>query len=422
MNQSLNTAPIISIVVPVYNVELYLSDCLKSLREQTFQDIEIICVNDGSKDDSLQILTVAASCDPRIRIISKANGGLSSARNAGIQHARGRYIMFVDSDDFLVDTACQRVFETFTETEADLVVFGINIHPPEAGEDWVVSSTSPRNKYYSLFHPDIVFKEQSKPFAVRTACSTELLRATGILFDETVKYGEDMVFLFMLYPRAKTTAFISDKLYWYRYMRDDSLMATRSNDMKVKVKEHFLIIKRVMTDWRLLGLLETYPVELLNWALHYVLYDIRVQERDAQVELLKGLRDELIEAFCDVDLLSHPKLNSSARQIYVAIIEMSFENSDPPISNSLFDEYNMHNPNIDESTTSLSVLRHHAFRNIGRKIIPRPIIDVLKRLEGSSQPRVEADKLADTLQLLLNEYDERKSSGSLYPVSIEKLS
>ena len=92
----------ISIIVPVYNVEAYLPQCLDSLINQTYQDLEIICVNDGSTDGSLEILQKYQSKDKRIKVVSQKNQGLSGARNTGISQATGEWIMFVDSDDYLL--------------------------------------------------------------------------------------------------------------------------------------------------------------------------------------------------------------------------------------------------------------------------------------------------------------------------------
>lgn len=93
--------PKVSIIVPVYNVEKYLAKCLDSLVNQTLKDIEIICINDGSTDNSLEILNTYAQKDSRITIIDKKNEGVSAARNTGLNISKGEYIMFVDSDDYL---------------------------------------------------------------------------------------------------------------------------------------------------------------------------------------------------------------------------------------------------------------------------------------------------------------------------------
>ena len=102
--------PKISIIIPIFNVENYLAKCLDSIINQTLMDIEIICVNDGSKDNSVDILNTYAQRDKRITIINKANGGLSSARNAGIRVANGEYICFLDSDDYFEFNACERLY------------------------------------------------------------------------------------------------------------------------------------------------------------------------------------------------------------------------------------------------------------------------------------------------------------------------
>ena len=96
-----------SIIIPVYNVEAYLQDCLESVLRQSFPDWEAICVNDGSTDVSLAILEEYAAKDSRFRIFSQVNGGLSSARNAGLKVAKGNYVLFLDSDDWLEKNALE---------------------------------------------------------------------------------------------------------------------------------------------------------------------------------------------------------------------------------------------------------------------------------------------------------------------------
>ena len=115
---------VISIIVPVYNVEKYLSQCMDSLINQTFRDIEIICVNDGSTDGSLEILEQYAKKDYRIKIFTQKNTGLSGARNTGIEHATGCYTMFVDSDDWIDLDTCENAFSIANQYKVDLVLWG----------------------------------------------------------------------------------------------------------------------------------------------------------------------------------------------------------------------------------------------------------------------------------------------------------
>lgn len=121
--ESINHNPKISVIVPVYNVENYLRECLDSVINQTFEDIEIICVNDGSTDGSLTILKEYWRHDSRFTIISQENGGLSSARNAGLKVARGDYIYFLDSDDYIELDALQQLYDLSREKDLDMVLF-----------------------------------------------------------------------------------------------------------------------------------------------------------------------------------------------------------------------------------------------------------------------------------------------------------
>lgn len=112
----------ISIIIPVYNVELYLEECLISVTEQSYRNLEIILVDDGSTDKSLWIMQKFAERDDRIRIISQINNGASSARNRGISISTGKYILFVDSDDFIEKYAVEKLYERTVETQSDITV------------------------------------------------------------------------------------------------------------------------------------------------------------------------------------------------------------------------------------------------------------------------------------------------------------
>ena len=111
----------VSVIVPVYNVEKYLDVCLDSLINQTFDDFEIICINDGSTDSCLNILRQYAKLDRRIKIFSQKNLGLSAARNAGMKQANGEYIVFVDSDDFLSPVALEKMHTNMSENDTDFM-------------------------------------------------------------------------------------------------------------------------------------------------------------------------------------------------------------------------------------------------------------------------------------------------------------
>ena len=134
---------LISVIVPAYNVEDYLGECLDSIINQTFTDIEIICVNDGSVDSTLDIFNDYASRDERINVISQENKGLSGARNTGLKHAKGKYIYFMDSDDYLEVNALERMYSAAEEKSADIVFFKLINFDDGTGEKY-------QTRYYDM--------------------------------------------------------------------------------------------------------------------------------------------------------------------------------------------------------------------------------------------------------------------------------
>lgn len=277
--------PTLSVIVPVYNVEDYLDACLDSLQAQTFTDIEMVCVNDGSPDGSRNILARRQSQDSRIVIVDKPNGGLSSARNAGINAARGVYIGFLDADDRFTANACQRIAETFAKTDADVVTFGGYCNPAEAATPWITLKLSPRDVVYDGFSPNLMFKEQSTPY-IRTACRKAFLDENGIRFEEALPFGEDQVFFFDIYPNSRKTALISDKLYEYRIEREGSLTSKTNDDLEVKSRKHLPMTKRIFSAWKKRFGLEEYSSEIISWSIEFVLYGLFCLPENVRNELL----------------------------------------------------------------------------------------------------------------------------------------
>lgn len=283
--------PVLSIIVPVYNVEDYLDACLDSLQAQTFSDIEMVCVNDGSPDGSREILAKRQKEDARIVVVDKPNGGLSSARNAGINAARGTYIGFLDADDRFTPNACQRIAETFQQTNADVVTFGGYCSPAEAATPWITLKLSPRDVVYNGFQPALMFEEQSTPY-IRTACRKAFLDEYGIRFEEALPFGEDQVFFFDIYPNSRKTALISDKLYEYRIEREGSLTSKTNDDLEVKSRKHLPMTKRIFGTWKKRFRLQEFNSEIVSWSIEFVLYGLFC--------LPEGVRNELLSEYARI--------------------------------------------------------------------------------------------------------------------------
>lgn len=279
----------LSVIVPVYNVEDYIDRCLESLACQSLSDIEILCVNDGSTDGSPEHLHKWADRDSRIKVLNKPNGGLSSARNAGIAEASAKYVCFVDSDDRLYPNACEDIVRMMDESDVDVLTFGATCVPGEAVTSWLYDVLSPRNITYDGFDLDILFKESSRPFAWRMACNADFLRKNRILFDEDVRFGEDQIFCFAVYPRSSKTRFSSMKLYEYLAARPGSLMDRMNADVCAKMLEHVNIVEHIFSDWKELGILNRYAEQMMRWALDFCLYELIRVPQDKFLEVTDKL-------------------------------------------------------------------------------------------------------------------------------------
>ena len=215
-----------SIIIPVYKVESYLRDCLDSVLGQTFAEWEAICVDDGSTDGSSDILADYASRDSRIHVITQANGGLSAARNTGLGHARGDYILFLDSDDWLEPDTLNCIHSSLTthpsSLPTDLLCFG---GWREEQEERLAPSTYPTGwDYYNhqaLAHHDFPF------VCVVLRCYRRLfLEHNNLRFREGILH-EDNHFTPRACLAAGKVAVIANPLYHYR-IREGSIMTTRS--------------------------------------------------------------------------------------------------------------------------------------------------------------------------------------------------
>ena len=221
----MTSSPLVSILVPLYNQERYLDTCMRTICNQTYKNLEIIVVNDGSTDKSPQILDIFAKNDSRIKVVNKQNEGLVNARRDGYREATGDYIAFVDSDDLLPLNAIEILVRNMLQTDVDLVIgsmqrklgflkqnsqkgnFPINkvVHQPELFE-----------KYFSGFFGEHCFyvsmwAKLFKKSAIDRALQETELFATRIRF-----MGEDLHFNMKLFPYLQSMYMIDDLVYYYR--------------------------------------------------------------------------------------------------------------------------------------------------------------------------------------------------------------
>lgn len=248
---------LVSIIVPAYNVEKNIPYCLDSLINQTYKNIEIICVNDGSKDSSLDIIKEYAAKDDRIRIVDKKNGGLSSARNAGIDIAEGEYYAFVDSDDFVDVRYTQRLMELIKEHSADISrcrgrgVTSYDYVEPTPENPPVISE---RNAHEALeiFYDDKFYGWYADDAPVVWNCLYKAEIFNDLRFEEKLRKCEDECFTREAFSRCDKIVYTDERLYFY-YNREDSLIHSKTNDPEFDFNMFLNIHKRRQSCFKQFG-------------------------------------------------------------------------------------------------------------------------------------------------------------------------
>lgn len=212
----------ISIIVPVYNVEFFLPQCIDSIRQQSYQEWELLLVNDGSLDESGIICDSYAQIDNRIRVFHKENGGVSSARNRGIKEANGEWITFVDSDDFVGELYLQGLAAPLLEgNQVDFVHGGCTNY-----ENGRISTVNQYYEYYLGNDKGRLFRS-FRGLVFSKLFRTAILREKGLLFDEGMRIAEDMAFTLDYLAFVDNYAFVPEVGYYYR--RDNFNSATHKN-------------------------------------------------------------------------------------------------------------------------------------------------------------------------------------------------
>lgn len=221
----------ISIVVPVYKSEKTLAGCLDSLLAQTYSDIEVVCVIDGSPDSCGEICDAYAQKDARVKSIKRENGGVSSARNRGIEEACGEYLMFVDSDDTVTPDYCEKMWKAHAETGADLVICGFHHWyvgrdvPKSPSNPGVYDTNSYGEEFLKLYQEGFLNMPWNKLFKKEYAGR----------FDTSLSLGEDLLFNMDYLEKCGKIAVISDTLLNYIQEEKGNTLSTKKRDNKLEI-------------------------------------------------------------------------------------------------------------------------------------------------------------------------------------------
>ena len=239
----------VSVIVAIYNVSEYLERCVLSISEQTYSKLQIILVNDGSTDDSLNKCLELQKQDSRIEVINKENGGVSSARNAGIEAAGGKWICFVDGDDFLEKDAIQKTINEIDDSSvllADYYVDAKKNNREECfllGEDRVITSQEDK---LELIKNCFVRTKIAEPKIITLIgvpwaklYRTDLIKDNGIRFDEKVRKMQDAIFNLEVFRKADKLVYKHD-MHVYHYVQNDQSVTHKANPEYKDIIDEFM--------------------------------------------------------------------------------------------------------------------------------------------------------------------------------------
>lgn len=217
--------PLVSILTPCYNVESYLPQCLDSIVNQTYGNLQIVLIDDGSKDGTWNILQSYAAQDSRVEVYHQENQGVAATRNHLLEKVKGDYVLFVDSDDWIEPNMVEFLVEKSRTKNADIVVCGMVKNDEACGKEYreeVMDQETTVKKF--LFHKELNGSLWNK------LVKTSLLH--GIRFDNRISYGEDALFCWYILQRAHTVVQTTKQLYHYR-MNDSSISHASYDERKM---------------------------------------------------------------------------------------------------------------------------------------------------------------------------------------------
>ena len=228
--------PIISIIVPVYNGDKYLSRCVDSILNQTFQDWELLLVDDGSTDKSGEICDEYAIKDKRTKAFHKKNGGVSSARNYGIKHIEGEWIMFCDADDELMAFCLKKLISFIQEGNIDFVLAGYDMINSSTKVIQSTSSLSYSSKKIDIMSAiRLIYRYKYYPcFVWAKLYKSSIIKFNKLSFDETIYYSEDRLFNVQYLCACRNDIYYTTQSVYKYYVRDNSAMTSLFNNFNYK--------------------------------------------------------------------------------------------------------------------------------------------------------------------------------------------
>lgn len=273
----------ISVIIAAYNVELYIERCMDSIVQQTLKEIEIIVVNDGSTDNTLEKLLGYANKDNRIKIVDKKNEGLIEARKSGLEVSSGEFLMFVDGDDWIDINSCEKLYKKSMELDLDILCYGLyNAFDDRLQLKNIYDFKLARGEEYLK----LVLLNKARANIVLQLIKREFLIKNNIIFPSNITYAEDLAITVTLACNEPIVGTLNEPLYYY-YQRENSV----TNKVSNKVFDVELAVDLIRKELNQKGYMEKYYYEF-EYLMFIHLYYHRVIAVGYTGEIHKALYDK----------------------------------------------------------------------------------------------------------------------------------
>lgn len=309
----------VSVIIPVYNGERYLRECLDAVQGQTLKEIEVLCIDDGSTDGTLGILRHFEEMDSRFRVIHQANAGAAKARNQGLALARGKYLSFLDADDYFEPDMLEKAWKAAEREQADIVVFRGDRY------DDTLEQTIPMN--YSIKTGQL---PEKNPFSYKDVPEhiftvfvgwawdklyrTEFVKREGLLFQD-LRTSNDLKFVFASLAKAERIYTLEDLLVHHRIHVKGSLSVTREKSWNCFFEASSALKKELLA----MGIYTEVEKGFKNWVLHFCFWNLDTIEGSAYEKVYDLLVGQCEETF---ELLKEPEEYYEQKEAYRRLKKM----------------------------------------------------------------------------------------------------
>ena len=316
--------PKVSVIIPVYNAHDFLAQCISSVLNQTLREIEVICVDDDSPDDSLEILRGFEQQDPRMKVIHQENGGAGAARNNGMQYATGEYLSILDCDDFFEPDMLEKAYLEAKKKDLDIVVFGCDFYDNDSGNFRPCTYSINRKLLprQEVFCAKDVEQDVFKLFVGWSwdkLFRTSFVREHGLRFQEQ-RTTNDMLFVFNALLRANRIGTMED-VFAHQRRGLESLSVTREKSWMC----FYNALIALREEMYKIGCYERFQQDFKNYCVHFSLWNLNTLKEPTHTLLYNKLREEW---FAELDLLEHPKsyfYNKHEYGIFRSVLENTAE-------------------------------------------------------------------------------------------------